>query len=147
MGWSPDLIAGVAIAVALALIGWGGTAYCWYHKKHHVQGDVSTVDKWLSKKGTTGAGLAGAHAGYANTEGGTEMQRPRRTRRGDVEQGHGAPRVVDGVDNTGEPAPPPPVYSPAVGAGEMAPPPPPPSVGRESRHPGEAPRYSLEGRT
>jgi hypothetical protein len=144
MGWSPDVIAGVTIAIVLAVIGWGGTAYCWWHKKHKVQGEVSTVDKWLSKKGTAGAGIAGAHAGFAET--GTELERrPRRSER-DLEggeggradgHGHGEARevVVEGVDNTGRPRAPPPVYSPAER--------------RESagtRHPEEVPSYSAEDR-
>ena len=106
MGWSPDVIAGVTIAIILALIGWGGTAYCWWHKKRVAQGEVSTVDTWLSKKGTTGAGLAGAHAGYAAP---IEMQRPgQRQRDADLEREAG----IAGVDTTGELVqPPPPVYS------------------------------------
>lgn len=122
MSWSPDVIAGVTIALVLALIGWGGTVYCWIHKKKVSQGEISTVDRWLAKKGTAGAGFAGAQAGYADVGGAgrhgeaMEMQRPGRAgRERDIERdGDGgsvaSTVVVEGVDTTGEPRAPPPVY-------------------------------------
>lgn len=101
--WSPDLIAGVTIALAAFVVGFGGTLYCWFHKKMVKQGEVSTVDKWLTKGGT-GMGFAGVHAGYAE---GIDMERPRRQR--DPERDAA---LVPGVDNMGDVAAPPPVYSP-----------------------------------
>ena len=109
--WTPDVIGGVTLALIFALIGWGGTIYCWIHKKNVKQGEVSSVDKWLSKKSTTAAGVAGGYAGFAqtNTEG-TEMGRMNR-RQGDLESGtQHRDGVVEGVDTSGQVALPPPVY-------------------------------------
>ncbi|ETN39948.1 uncharacterized protein HMPREF1541_06175 [Cyphellophora europaea CBS 101466] len=119
MGWTPDVIAGVTIAVVFAVVGWGGSAYCWWHKKHVPQGEISTVDKWLTKTGTTGAGVAGMQAGYAAP---IEMQRPRQR---DPERDAG---VVEGVDTMGAPQVPPPVYEPQ-------------DRHRDTRHPEEVPAY------
>jgi hypothetical protein len=104
MGLSPDTIAGIVIACVAAGIGWGGTAYCWWHKSKVKQGEVSTVDKWLgSGKHGAGTGFAAAHAGYAME---LDDRHPARTR--DVERDAG---IVPGVDTTAHPQMPPPVYS------------------------------------
>ncbi|KPI34436.1 uncharacterized protein AB675_1395 [Cyphellophora attinorum] len=106
MAWTPDVIAGVTIALVLAVIGFGGSLYCAIHKKRRTQGEVSTVDKWLGAKGgnSTALGVAGGYGGFANAPG-TELRDMDRHR--DVERGEG---TLDGVDNMGEPRAPPPVY-------------------------------------
>lgn len=110
MAWSPDVIAGVTIALVLALIGWGGTVYCWIHKKKVTQGEISTVDKWLSKgSGIAASGVASGYAGFVNTTPGQQIEMERMAdRHRDLERGEW---TVDGVDNMGEPRAPPPVYN------------------------------------